>query len=332
MKDGYSIYRVPAIGKELTGHISYTISTLLLLWKRRRGFSIVHVHGSVGMGLIGLFIATVLRKKIIIKVSEDQKIGRIMRKWYGPVVLSLFNNIDRVVCISDKIYNDLVKIGFNKKKVAFIPNGVDSDKFSPPDNKMVLRNEYKLDPDCFTVIFCGRLVRRKGLDILLRAWLCFIHDHPQSRLIVIGSDSLQSEGVETESKRFVAEHNMTEQVHFLGIQRQVDKFLKCADLFVFPARNEGEGLSNILLEAMACGLPVIASDIDANRQLLVDGANGLLYPPEDYKRLLSKILLLRCDNQMSQEMGENARKTILAGYNIDSVTNQYVKLYNTLNI
>ena len=127
----------------------------------------------------------------------------------------------------------------------------------------------------------------------------------------------------------VIENNLSNHVCFLGLQRKVEKYLRCADLFIFPVR-EGEGLSNSLLEAMACGLPIIASDIEANQDLLIDGNNGLLYLQEDYLDLYSKILLLHRDYYRMKNIGEMARKTILAKYSINTIAAQYNKLYHSL--
>lgn len=93
------------------------------------------------MGLIWLFIGRLLKKKVILKISEDQKMARIKDKWYGTFLLRLFRHIDKVICISDKVYRDVLNIGFTQDKIVFIPNGVDTTRFCPSDNKAALKKE-----------------------------------------------------------------------------------------------------------------------------------------------------------------------------------------------
>ena len=106
--------------------------------------------------------------------------------------------------------------------------------------------------------------------------------------------------------------------------------MKCLDLFIFHARAEGEGISNSLLEAMACGLPIVASDIEANRSLLTDSFNGYLYHQEDFQKLTSIITMLNKDTHKPREIGKNARKTILDNYAIESVSDKYINLYKDI--
>lgn len=127
-----------------------------------------------------------------------------------------------MICISDKIYKDVLNIGFAQDKIAFIPNGVDTTRFCPSDNKAALKKELGLTPDIFVAVFISRLVRRKGLDILLRAWRTFVRDYSQSLLLVIGSDTFQADGIEAEAKKFVSENNFSNNVLFLGLKSHVD--------------------------------------------------------------------------------------------------------------
>lgn len=328
--DTYTVFRVFSAGGDRIGHLLFAVSALLLLWERRRSFDILHVHGSVGMGLIGLLIARLLGKKMVIKLSEDKKIVRIDQTWFGPYLLLFLRGIDKIVCISGKIHENVVDIGVSPTKVASIPNGVDTHKFFPVKDKTECRRTLDLPCDAFITVFTGRLVRRKGLDILLRSWVQVVHRVPRCLLLVVGSDAHQRDGISGAARQFVEENSLNSQVCFLGAQENVAAYLKCSDLFIFPARDEGEGLPNALLEAMACGLPVIASDIRANRGIIEDKKNGLLYPTEEFEALTAAILMLNHDASMRQALGENAHRTIREKYTIETVAAEYGKLYQEL--
>jgi glycosyltransferase involved in cell wall biosynthesis len=327
--DNYSIFRIPCLGSELLGHITFGLSALIFLLARRRTFDIIHVHGSVGMGLIGLFISSILGKKIILKMSEEQKIGRIKKKEYGKWLLRFLKQIDMVVCINNKIYRDVSSIGFSTDQIARIPNGVDTEDFLPEPGRVREVGGIYLDPDIYLAVFSGRLVKQKGLDVLLKAWALFVEDHSRSLLLFLGTDALQREGIEGTAKRFVAEKGLSKHVMFLGLTRDVNKYLKMADVYVLPSR-DGEGLSNALLEAMACGLPVIASDISGNQSILTNGVNGSLFPSGDNAALASRMRDLHQNADKARALGREARNVVMTRYSIDSVAAQYVSAYSAM--
>ncbi len=220
--EGYEIYRLRGIGKNVFGHMAYALSALLFLWKRRANFELIHAHGSLGMGIIVKIIGGLLGKEIILTITEDQKIGRAAGKWYGALILSLFKQLPKVVQISEKIHRDLISIGFKRERIAFIPNGVDLGKYCPVGNRSALRLELGVDSEKFVVIFMGRLVRLKGLDVLLRAWNLFLEEFPDSLLIIIGGGSFQLDSIEQEAKEYVARNELGKKVRFVGFQREVE--------------------------------------------------------------------------------------------------------------
>lgn len=326
----YNVFRVFGAGGDRIGHLSFALSAFFFLWAKRKRFNVLHVHGSVGMGLIGLLIARLLNKKMIIKFSEAKKIDLLSRNWFGPLLLRLLKHTDRIICISGKIHENVMSLGISSKKLVRIPNGVDTDKFFPVGDKGDLRHALGFDCSAYIATFSGRLVRGKGLDILLRSWIMVVKKLPGSLLLILGSDAHQRDGISWEAKQFVQENNLTSHVRFLGAQSNVHTYLKCSDLFVFPARDEAEGLPNSVLEAMACGLPVIASNIRANRSIIEHQKNGLLYPTEDPDKLASAILMLTHDASLGRCLGEHAHKTIREKYAMRTVAAEYTKLYQEL--
>lgn len=326
----HNVFRVFGAGGDLIGHLIFALSAFLFLYKRKKEFDILHVHGSVGMGLIGLLIARLLGKKVMMKFSEAKKIGLLGQKWFGSFLLRLLKRVDRIVCISEKIHENVMNIGASSRKVASIPNGVDTHRFFPIKDKAELRRRLDLDSDAFIAVFTGRLVTGKGLDILLRSWVQVVKRVPGSLLLILGSDACQRGGISSQAKRFVEAKNLSGQVCFLGAQKDVETYLKCSDLFIFPARDEAEGLPNSLLEAMACGLPVIASDIQANCSIIENQKNGLLYPTEDSENLASTILMLNHDDSIGRALGANAHRTVREKYTIETVAAEYATLYQEI--
>jgi glycosyltransferase involved in cell wall biosynthesis len=125
-------------------------------------------------------------------------------------------------------------------------------------------------------------------------------------------------------------HNLgiAEITYFCGQVNNVEEYLACSDIFVLPSR--AEGISNALLEAMACGLPCIATRIDGNRHVLTNAYNGLLVAPDDADELAQAIIRLGQDRMLRERLGQHARQTIIANYALDSVADRYVALYKCL--
>jgi glycosyltransferase involved in cell wall biosynthesis len=97
---------------------------------------------------------------------------------------------------------------------------------------------------------------------------------------------------------------------------------------VLPSRSEG--LPNVLLEAMSCGLPVIASDVGGNLDLIQSGKNGILFEEGNYEQLRSAIETILDDQQLKEKLGKNARQTIVSNYAMEQVSSAYINLYNKL--
>lgn len=169
--------------------------------------------------------------------------------------------------------------GADPKKIHVIPNGVRIEAYRNPVSRAALRAEFNLEPEQLLIGSVGRLTFQKGFDILIQA-LALLH-RPDVHLLLVG------EGEERAALQALAHKlRVASQVHFAGYRRDVPRLLGALDLYVHPSRFEG--MPNALLEALAAGCPVIASDVDGNRELLASG-RGQLVAPEDPVQLCEAI-------------------------------------------
>ena len=122
--------------------------------------------------------------------------------------------------------------------------------------------------------------------------------------------------------------NITNKVFFHGKNTDPYAFLLSSSLFVLRSRSEG--LPNVLLEAMSCGLPVIASNVGGNLDLIQSGKNGILFEEGNYKQLISAIETILDDKQLREKLGKNARQTIVSNYAMEQVCSTYIDLYYKL--
>ncbi len=198
--------------------------------------------------------------------------------------------------------------------ISIIPNGVDLQRYYPSER----------DWHPVRMLFVGRLVYQKGVDILLAA-LEGLKSHPWELFLV-------GDGPERETlQSMVQEYDLTERVHFKcwldgdALSEQLQQ----ANLFVFPSRHEG--MPNAVLEAMACGLPVIASRIAGNEELVRDGENGLLVPPENPDALRNALVELMENPALRQQMGTASRQRVEANYSWSQIASDYLALIKTVS-
>jgi glycosyltransferase involved in cell wall biosynthesis len=226
----------------------------------------------------------------------------------GPIIRLVWRGAEAVVANSEGL-KTLAEDFAPRVDIRVIPNGVDVDKYHPVERFW----------NAAHLLFTGRLVYQKGLDLLLEAlsdlgdltWrLTIVGDGPE---LVPLMEQAQSLGLE-------------ERVDFVGwkSRRALNAYYQQANLFVFPSRHEG--MPNALLEAMSSGLPAIATDIAGNQELVVDGKNGFLVPSGDVDALKKALRTLISQQTLRTEMGRAARQHILDSYSWQATAQAYLNL------
>ncbi len=198
-----------------------------------------------------------------------------------------------------------------------IPNGVDLTRFTPIDE-----GTFGQQP-AIVVVCVARLDYQKGIDVLLQAWRLVQREVPQGRLIIVGSGPLQAQ-LELLAQALHIQHS----IEFAGLQHDVPAQLHQGSLAVLPSRCEG--MSNAILEAMACGLPCVATRVSGCEDLIQHGVNGLLVASEDYQGMAQALLTLLRDPLLARTYGQAARATVERHYARERVIDQYVNLYQTI--
>ncbi len=228
-------------------------------------------------------------------------------KLISPLLRLVWKNASAIVANSSGLRQ--LALQFDARyPIAVIPNGVDLDLY-----KAVPREN--VSPRLFSV---GRIVYQKGLDIAIQALAALKHLPWEWR---IAGDGPQMDALQA----LVQESGIAGRVHFLGWQsrHQLLEQYQWANLFLFPSRHEG--MPNAVLEAMASGLPVVASRIAGNEELVVDGENGFLVPPEDVESLREVLQRMLATPALRTEMGASARRRVEAHYSWQHIAQQYVQ-------
>jgi glycosyltransferase involved in cell wall biosynthesis len=326
---GIEIIRVGIPGGGTMAQVAYILSVILFMLLNRRAYQLFHSHGAIKMGALACFMGRWLNVKTLSKIATAGHGPNLSRTFLGRRLISHFRKVDAVITMTTEIEREMRALGIDPDRMAGIPNGIDCQRFNRPADRDRKRLRVKLGvtENTLVILFSGRLVYRKGLDLLLDAWADISAGCPSALLMVMGSGKGQPESVEKILKNRVRNSDFT-NVRFVGETDRPEEILGMADMFVLPSRQEG--FPNTLLEAMACRLPVVASSIGGVVDVVVDRQNGLLFKYQDSQDLKDKILFL-CQSPLKREsLGAMARETVCREYSFDSISAEYAELYTRL--
>lgn len=211
-------------------------------------------------------------------------------------------------------------------KIRYIPNGIDTVRFRPdPEARKRLREELQLG-SAFVWLAVGRFDILKDYPNMLRAFSHLIQVHPNTLLIIAGDGLLRPV-----MEELVSDLGLKDRVSFLGFRRDISEVLNAADAYVISSACEG--MPNVLLEAGATGLPIVATDVGGNREVVRDGETGFLVPPRDSEALaLTMLHLMNLSGEERWRMGEAGRQYIKGNYSMDRVVDIWEALYHELTL
>ncbi len=254
----------------------------------------------------------------LVKSSSDLEVLAGMGKPVVRFLSSLLHNTHAIVVVlSSRMKNSLAEHGFNLPDVQLIPNGADIIRFKPGDL------DSSSDGREQVVVCVSGLRYEKGIDVLLQAWHLVHQQAPQARLIIVGDGGLQFQ-LESMAKAL----GIANSVEFTGLQTDVPTQLHRGGLAVLPSR--WEGMPNALLEAMACGLPCVATRVSGSEDIIQHGVNGLLVESEDYQGMAQALLTLLRDPVLTRKYGQAAREMIERHFSLECIMDRYVELYQRI--
>jgi glycosyltransferase involved in cell wall biosynthesis len=342
-----SIFRLPLTGQQHWKKWGLLVSGFWALLRFRHLYDVILVSGYRILGIAAILAGGLLGKRVVLKADSTgeysgefftgglQKIGLRPDSWVIRIFLKFRNLLlaraDCFVAISSTIRDELeLAGGVLPTKIIDIPNAVDIRLFNPLEKRSrdSLRERLGFPLDRIIAIYVGRLVTYKGLPFLVRIWPKVVKKHPQICLYLVGSGSLDIHNCEDELKFLVKSANLASHVRFIGEVSDVHTCLQAADFFIFPTENEAFGIA--LIEAMACGLPAIATPVGGIRDIITDGTNGLLVPPGDETGWLTAIDRLTNDKDLAERLLQSALQTVRERYTISHVTKAYLDLFNRL--
>ena len=321
MVAGVDVVRLPRISREPFRRISYALVLATWLVFRGRRYDVWHVHLASTQADLVVSVGALLRKPTYVKIASGGETGEI-KVFSGLSWLTRrigLRKATRVQALSAQIVDELRGIDVEGAQVVRLRNGVDLEAFHPADpaRKHAVRQKLDLPEDRVIALYTGRFAQYKGLGDLLKAW----EDVPETDGVLVLVGERQSEDrpftMPIKGKAIIAR----------GWSADVIEYLQAADVFVYPSHQDG--MSNSLLEAMACGLPPVATAIQAVDGLLQDGRNALLVPPHDPHQLSCALLRLLRDPELRMDIGAAATQTAL-DYSVVDVVSEIERTYGEI--
>jgi phosphatidyl-myo-inositol alpha-mannosyltransferase len=313
---------IPTSGSIARITISLTLADKVKEVLEREKFDIIHLHEPLAPTLC----TTVLRLSKSINIGTFHATeSRPSYRWSRPLLLrsflkKWFERLDGRIAVSPPA-RDFINKHF-PSTYDIIPNGIDLDYFSPANSPLPEFQDEKTN-----ILFVGRLENRKGLEYLLKAYRLIKPDCPNCRLIVVGPGTR----LRRKYEKNIAESGLPDVVFTGRVDyKELPRFYKTADIFCAPATGH-ESFGIVLLEAMATGKPVIASDISGYRSVITDGLDGILVPPKQEVPLAQAISSLMQNKTLRLQIGEKGRRKSL-DFGWDKVSRRVMDYYTRILI
>lgn len=256
----------------------------------------------------------------IFDLNGQNRKYNLLRKFISPF-------INHFIAVSKDLETWLTQtIGVSPNKITQIYNGVDNNRFHACLNKHIeLSPKGFLDESSFVIGSVGRMAAVKDYPTLVRAFIQALKIEPSARnnlrLLIVGEGITRNECMEIARKA-----NIESLVWFPGERTDIPALMQSMNLFVLPSL--GEGISNTILEAMSCGLPVVATHVGGNIELVKEGVTGKLIKPGNQNEMTEAILTYYTNTQLVEDHGNAARQQIEQNFSMNAMMNAYLSVYD----
>jgi len=327
--EGFRVFRTRE-GKGKYGESLLWKNMWNFLIKRRSEFDIIHSHGAYLRNSFVGPLSKLLGKKSLIKVSlagdDLYGLGKGKSGWLHKKFITM---VDRYISISKGITKELRKYGFPEERIKEIPNGVNTERFCPVSQgqKIALRRKFGFPEDDLMLLYVGVIDVRKNVRWLIELWDKLSHYY-QGFLVVVGPMSREDRDMKLYNSLKEYEKKLRNRLFLIQYSDVVQDFYRMADIFVLPSTNEG--MPNVVLEAMSSGIPCIANKVSGAEDI-INGENGLLFDIQEPHTLFHCLMKLK-DVAFRYAMGKKARDVITKYYSLDSVADQYLRLYEEVTM
>lgn len=319
---------VPCLRREINPLLDIKACFKLYRIFKEERFDIVHTH-TAKAGVLGRITARLAGIKKIAHLPH----GHNFYGYFGPLRTKLATILerfiahftDRLIVLTELEKQDFLKFKVGKiSKIVVINSGLNLDRYRQAViDRVKVKEEFSVQENEFLVGMIGRLEPVKGPQYFVEASTLVCKEFPQTKFLVAGDGRLKPE-LEFQARRL----GVYDRFIFTGWREDIPEILPILDILVLPSLNEAVG--RILIEAGACGIPVIASRVGGIPEIVKDNQTGVLVAAGDPPRLAEAIILLLKDRERRLRMGENARAWVDGKFSAENMADKFAKVYEEL--
>lgn len=323
-KDKYQYHEIP-VGLKLKGDFLRVARCYRLVLKiiREGNFDLIHTNGYFA-DIVTIPIARKLGIPCLATCHGFIE-NTCRLKFYTRLDCFFLKFCSKIIAVSETIKEKLIKSGLKASNLCVIVNAVDFSEGHSINRVLSQKNKTDAEKTEKQLIlgYAGRLSKEKGLSYLLTACSQLAKIGLTYRMLILG------EGSQREELESIAQNlNLQEKVMFVGFKKDIQNLLYCMDIFILPSLTEGTPMA--LLEAMACGVPVIATAVGGIPQIIENGKNGILISPGKPEEITNAVLALHSNIQMRGNLAENAYSLVKSKFSVDhwikKIEAEYIKL------
>ncbi len=295
----------------------------------RKQFDVIHAHWVLPNAPAAALVAMRHNLPLVISMHGSDVFMAEKNGAFGSAARWCFDRAAWNTACSDELMQRALALGADENKTELIPYGADAKAFHVhPDRAQRVRAQLNLQRDDVMVLAVGRLVYKKGFEFLVAAMPQILQGAPNARLVLVGYGDLRDE-LETQARAL----GLNGHVTFAGrvAREDIPAYFAAADIVSVPSVRDAagnvDGLPNVLLEGMAAGKPVVASNIAGFPDVIGDGESGLLVPEKNSPALADAIVKLAHDAALRETLGAHAREKIHTQLNWQNVARRFIDVY-----
>lgn len=287
---------------------TYVISLFFTLIQiiRKYEIQIIHAHSVVPTGFMASIVSKLMHKPLFITAHGMDINNFENSRIFNYFIASSLNSSFKSIAVSEDLAKKMELMVKDKNKVFVLRNAVDTGRFNPTRNKSI-RNEFDIKDEDILILFVGYLDEFKGIFELVNAFNKVIADNENIKLMMVGAGPKKEVLLNTLKKM-----GIEKEVIFTGMveHHKIHKYYQAADIFILPSYTEGGGPPLVVMEAMACGLPIIGTNVGGMPEGIKNEVNGFIVPSKNEKELVKKLMILIEDDNLRREFGNNSLKII----------------------